>query len=338
MNRVIIIAEAGVNHNGDMLIAKRLIDVAVDAGVDYVKFQTFKSENLVSKSAKKAEYQIENTKNASENQLQMLKKLELSHVQHLELISYCEQKSINFFSTAFDLDSLDYLHSLGLKMVKIPSGEITNLPYLRKAASLFREVIVSSGMSTMEEIDAAISIFLEAGIVREKITILHCNTEYPTPMKDVNIRAMLSIQEKFGTKIGYSDHTLGIEVPIAAVALGAKMIEKHFTLDRNLPGPDQLASLEPDELKNMVLAIRNIELAIGGSGIKEPSESELKNILIARKSIVAKSNIKKGERFNENNITTKRPGNGVSPMKWDIVLGKVAAKDFEMDDLIELEE
>ena len=338
MNRVIIIAEAGVNHNGDMLIAKRLIDVAVDAGVDYVKFQTFKSENLVSKTAKKAEYQIENTKDASENQFQMLKKLELSHVQHLELISYCERKSINFFSTAFDLDSLEYLHSLGLKMVKIPSGEITNLPYLRKAASLFREVIVSSGMSTMEEIDEAISIFLEAGIVREKITILHCNTEYPTPMKDVNIRAMLSIKEKFGTKIGYSDHTLGIEVPIAAVALGAKMIEKHFTLDRNLPGPDQLASLEPEELKNMVLAIRNIELAIGGSGIKEPSESELKNIVIARKSIVAKSNIKKGERFRENNITTKRPGNGVSPMKWDIVLGKVATKDFEMDDLIELEE
>lgn len=338
MDRVIIIAEAGVNHNGDMVIAKRLIDVAVNAGVDYVKFQTFKSENLVSKFAKKAEYQIENTKDASENQLQMLKKLELSHVQHLELISYCEQKNINFFSTAFDLDSLDYLHSLGLKMVKIPSGEITNLPYLRKAAFLFKEVIISSGMSTMEEIDEAISIFLEAGIVREKITILHCNTEYPTPMKDVNIRAMLSIQEKFGTKIGYSDHTLGIEVPIAAVALGAKMIEKHFTLDRNLPGPDQLASLEPKELKNMVLAIRNIELAIGGNGIKEPSESELKNILIARKSIVAKSNIKKGERFNENNITTKRPGNGVSPMKWDIVLGKVASKDFEMDDLIELEE
>ena len=338
MNRVIIIAEAGVNHNGDMLIAKRLIDVAVDAGVDYVKFQTFKSENLVSKSAKKAEYQIENTKDASENQFQMLKKLELSHVQHLELISYCERKSINFFSNAFDLDSLEYLHSLGLKMVKIPSGEITNLPYLRKAASLFREVIVSSGMSTIEDIDEAISIFLEAGIVREKITILHCNTEYPTPMKDVNIRAMLSIQEKFGTKIGYSDHTLGIEVPIAAVALGAKMIEKHFTLDRNLLGPDQLASLEPEELKNMVLAIRNIELAIGGSGVKEPSESELKNIVIARKSIVAKSNIKKGERFSENNITTKRPGNGVSPMKWDIVLGKVATKDFEMDDLIELEE
>uniref|UniRef100_UPI004047DE4D N-acetylneuraminate synthase n=1 Tax=Algoriphagus sp. TaxID=1872435 RepID=UPI004047DE4D len=336
MNRVIIIAEAGVNHNGDLSIAKRLIDVAVYAGVDFVKFQTFKSENLVSKSAKKAKYQIENTKDASENQLQMLQKLELSHDQHLELISYCEQKRINFFSTAFDLDSLVYLHSLGLSMVKIPSGEITNLPYLRKAAFLFKEVIISSGMSTIQEIGEAISIFLEAGISRENITILHCNTEYPTPMKDVNILAMLSIQEQFGTKIGYSDHTLGIEVPIAAVALGAKMIEKHFTLDRNLPGPDQSASLEPLELKSMVLAIRNIELAISGNGIKEPSESEMKNIAIARKSIVAKLNIKKGERFNENNITTKRPGIGISPMKWDDVIGKVASKDFEMDDLIEL--
>lgn len=338
MNRVIIIAEAGVNHNGDISVAKKLIDVAVEAGVDYVKFQTFKSENLVSKSAKKADYQIENTKDASENQLQMLKKLELSHAQHVELISYCEQKNIQFFSTAFDLDSLDYLHSLGLKMVKIPSGEITNLPYLRKAALLFDEVIISSGMSTMQDIDQAISVFLKAGIHRENITILHCNTEYPTPMKDVNIHAMLSIQEKFGTRIGYSDHTLGIEVPIAAVALGAKMIEKHFTLDRTLPGPDQLASLEPEELKNMVLAIRNIELAIGGTGIKEPSESEIKNMAIARKSIVAKTDIKKGERFSENNITTKRPGNGISPMKWDMVIGKFSPKNFEMDDLIELEE
>lgn len=338
MDKVIIIAEAGVNHNGDISVAKRLIDVAVEAGVDYVKFQTFKSENLVSKSARKADYQIENTKDASENQLQMLKKLELSHAQHVELISYCEQKNINFFSTAFDLDSLDYLHSLGLKMVKIPSGEITNLPYLRKAALLFEKVIISSGMSTMQELEEAILVFYKAGIDRENITILHCNTEYPTPMKDVNILAMLSIQENFGTKIGYSDHTLGIEVPIAAVALGAKMIEKHFTLDRSLPGPDQLASLEPQELKNMVLAIRNIELAMGGSGIKEPSESEIKNIVIARKSIVAKKSIKKGERFSENNITSKRPGTGISPMDWDKVMGKLASKNFEEDDLIELEE
>jgi N,N'-diacetyllegionaminate synthase len=338
MDKVIIIAEAGVNHNGDISVAKKLIDVAVEAGVDYVKFQTFKSENLVSKSAKKADYQIENTKDASENQLQMLKKLELSHAQHVELISYCEQKNINFFSTAFDLDSLDYLHSLDLKMVKIPSGEITNLPYLRKAALLFEKVIISSGMSTMQELEEAILVFYKSGIDRENITILHCNTEYPTPMKDVNILAMLSIQENFGTKIGYSDHTLGIEVPIAAVALGAKMIEKHFTLDRSLPGPDQLASLEPEELKNMVLAIRNIELAMGGSGIKEPSESERKNIVIARKSIVAKKSIKKGERFSENNITSKRPGTGISPMDWDKVMGKLASKNFEEDDLIELEE
>jgi len=338
MDKVIIIAEAGVNHNGDISVAKKLIDVAVEAGVDYVKFQTFKSENLVSKSAKKADYQIENTKDASENQLQMLKKLELSHAQHVELISYCEQKNINFFSTAFDLDSLDYLHSLDLKMVKIPSGEITNLPYLRKAALLFEKVIISSGMSTMQELEEAILVFYKSGIDRENITILHCNTEYPTPMKDVNILAMLSIQENFGTKIGYSDHTLGIEVPIAAVALGAKMIEKHFTLDRSLPGPDQLASLEPEELKNMVLAIRNIELALGGSGIKEPSESERKNIVIARKSIVAKKSIKKGERFSENNITSKRPGTGISPMDWDKVMGKLASKNFEEDDLIELEE
>jgi len=305
MNSVIIIAEAGVNHNGDMKIAKKLIDAAVDAGVDYVKFQTFKSENLVSKEAKKADYQIENTQNASENQLQMLKKLELSHAQHEELIAYCKQKNISFFSTAFDLDSLDYLKKLGLKMVKIPSGEITNLPYLRRAASLFKEVILSSGMATMDEISDAFDIFLKAGIPKENIKILHCNTEYPTPMRDVNLMAMLSIQKRFGVTTGYSDHTLGIEVPIAAVALGGQMIEKHFTLDRSLPGPDQLASLEPEELKSMVKAIRNIELAISGSGIKEPSDSEMKNMAIARKSIVAKTSIQKGEKFTEFNITTK---------------------------------
>lgn len=336
MNKVKIIAEAGVNHNGDIQLAKQMVDVAVDARVDYVKFQTFKSESLVSKSAKKANYQIENTKDSTENQLEMLKKLELSHEQHVELVSYCQENKIDFFSTAFDLDSLDYLYSLGLSIVKIPSGEITNLPYLRKAASLFKEVIISSGMATIKEIHDALSVFLSAGVARENITILHCNTDYPTPMKDVNIKAMLSIQEHFGTDIGYSDHTLGIEVPIAAVALGAKVIEKHFTLDRNLPGPDQKASLEPIELKNMVLAIRNIELALAGSGIKEPSESEFKNIAIARKSIVAKTPIKKGERFTEFNITSKRPGYGISPMNWDIVIGNIANKDFEMDDLIEL--
>jgi N,N'-diacetyllegionaminate synthase len=337
MKKVIIIAEAGVNHNGDIELAKNLIDAAVEAGVDYVKFQTFKSENLVSKEAKKADYQIENTQNSNENQLQMLKKLELSNSQHDILVSYCKQKNIAFFSTAFDLVSLNYLKELGLKMVKIPSGEITNLPYLRKAASLFNEIILSTGMSTMNEIEDALDVFLKAGISKNNITVLHCNTEYPTPMNDVNLKAMLSIHEKFGVKIGYSDHTLGIEVPIAAVALGAQMIEKHFTLDRSLPGPDQLASLEPVELKAMVMAIRNIELAISGTGIKEPSDSELKNISIARKSIVAKKPIAKGEKFTEYNITTKRPGTGISAMQWDEVIGKTACKNFDEDELIKLE-
>lgn len=336
MEKVIIIAEAGVNHNGDINLAKKLIDVAVEAGVDYVKFQTFKSESLVSKSAKKADYQIENTQDATENQLQMLKKLELSHEQHVELMAYCRQKNISFFSTAFDIESLIYLKELGLTMVKIPSGEITNLPYLRKAAELFSKVIISTGMSTLEDIEKALNVFLSAGIKRETIYILHCNTEYPTPMEDVNLLAMLSIKNKFNVEIGYSDHTLGIEVPTAAVALGAKMIEKHFTLDRSLPGPDQLASLEPLELKAMVASIRNIELAISGNGLKEPSSSELKNMEIARKSIVAKTAINKGDIFSQSNITTKRPGNGISPMQWDEVIGQVAQTDFNADDLIKV--
>jgi N,N'-diacetyllegionaminate synthase len=335
MNKVIIIAEAGVNHNGDIKLAKSLIDVAAAAGVDYVKFQTFKSENLVSKSAKKADYQIENTQNSTETQLQMLKKLELTHLQHQELIAYCNEKNISFFSTAFDLDSLAYLSKLGLSIVKIPSGEITNLPYLRKAANLFSEVIISTGMSTMKEISDALKVFIQSGILKEKITILHCNTEYPTPMQDVNLLAMLSIQKEFGVNVGYSDHTLGIEVPIAAVALGAKVIEKHFTIDKKLPGPDQLVSLEPNELKAMVLAIRNIELVISGNGIKQPSVSEKKNIQIVRKSIVANKNIIKGELFSDENITIKRPGNGISPMMWDEVIGQIAQKDFNADDLIE---
>lgn len=336
MNKVIIIAEAGVNHNGDLELAKKLIDVAVEAGVDYVKFQTFKSESLVSKFAKKASYQIENTKDAVESQLQMLKKLELSNTQHFELVQYCNNKNISFFSTAFDLESLSFLKELGLNIVKIPSGEITNLPYLRKAAALFKEVIISTGMSSMIEIEEALDVFLQEGIKKKDITILHCNTEYPTPMSDVNLNAMLAIQKMLGVKVGYSDHTMGIEVPIAAVAMGGTMIEKHFTLDRSLPGPDQLASLEPDELKNMVNSIRNIEKAIGGSGIKKPSDSEIKNISIARKSIVAKTSIQKGDRFTEFNITTKRPGIGLSPMKWDEVIGKVACQDFDKDELIKL--
>lgn len=336
MKKVLIIAEAGVNHNGSIENAFKLVDAAAEAGVDYVKFQTFKAENLVSKSAKKADYQIENTGNAEESQLQMLKNLELSHEQHEQIIDYCKQKNIQFFSTAFDLESLQYLKDIGLELVKIPSGEITNLPYLRKAAKLFKEVILSTGMSTLEDIQNAVSVFEKEGISKNKITILHCNTEYPTPFEDVNLLAMLHIQKEFGTEIGYSDHTLGIEVPVAAVALGAKVIEKHFTLDKTMEGPDHKASLEPEELKMMVSQIRNIEKAISGSGLKEPSTSEMKNIAIARKSIVAKKNIEKGSIFTEENITVKRPGIGISPMMWDEVLGKKAVKDFNEDELIEL--
>lgn len=331
---VIIIAEAGVNHNGSIENAFRLIDAAAEAGVDYIKFQTFKSENLVSESAKKADYQVQNTGKSEESQLQMLKKLELSKEQHQQLIEYCNGKNIRFFSTAFDLDSLEYLHEIGLQIVKIPSGEITNLPYLRKASRLFNEVILSTGMATLDEIKEAFDVFINAGICKENITILHCNTEYPTPYEDVNLKAMLHIQKVFGTRVGYSDHTLGIEVPIAAVALGALVIEKHFTLDKNMEGPDHKASLEPKELNLMVSAIRNIERAISGSGTKEVTKSEKKNISIARKSIIAKQTIRKGEIFTEDNITAKRPGTGISPMKWDEIIGKAAIRDFVKDELI----
>lgn len=330
----VIIAEAGVNHNGSFENALKLVDAAVDAGVDYVKFQTFKAEALVSKDAKKAEYQVQNTGNASDTQLQMLKKLELSAKDHEELIRYCQSKQIKFFSTAFDLDSLQYLKDLGLELVKIPSGEITNLPYLRKAAKLFKEVILSTGMATMDEIQAALQVFTENGITKDRITILHCNTEYPTPMDDVNLKAMLNIGNTFGTRIGYSDHTLGIEVPIASVALGATIVEKHFTLDKSMDGPDHAASLEPYELTAMVKAIRNIEAAISGSGLKEPSASEMKNIEIVRKSIVAISPIKKGELLTTKNIGVKRPGSGISPMKWDTIIGTYAITDFDEDQLI----
>jgi len=336
MKRVTVIAEAGVNHNGDINLAKQLIDVAAEAGVDFVKFQTFSADKLVSKNAKKAEYQKENTKDGDESQYQMLKNLELSFSNHYELIEYCKSKAVNFFSTAFDLESLKFLADLGITMVKIPSGEITNLPYLKLASELFDEIIISTGMSTIDDIKGALNVFVANGIPLSKITILHCNTEYPTPMADVNLKAMLHIENIFNTKIGYSDHTLGIEVPIAAVALGAVVIEKHFTLDRNLPGPDHLASLEPKELKDMVSAIRNIELAIDGSGIKEPSQSERKNMKIARKSIVAKKEISKGEFFSEFNLDVKRPGEGISPMLWDEVIGKIATKNYSKDDLIEL--
>ena len=264
----------------------------------------------------------------------MLKKLELSYEQHQLIINYCVQKGIKFFSTAFDIESLEYLAGIGLETVKIPSGEITNLPYLRKAAALFKRVILSTGMSTIEDIDLALKIFTEAGVLKKNIVVLHCNTEYPTPMKDVNLKAMLHIQKEFGTTIGYSDHTLGIEVPIAAVALGAKVIEKHFTLDKSMDGPDHMSSLEPKELKAMVAAIRNIEQALSGTGIKEPSESEKRNKVIVRKSIIAKKNIKKGEEFTEENLIVKRPGNGISPLLWDEVIGKKARRDFNEDELI----
>lgn len=336
MRKTIIIAEAGVNHNGSMENAFKLVDAAVDAGVDYVKFQTFKADKLVSKDAKKADYQKKQSNVAEESQFQMLKKLELSEANHAQLMDYCKAKKISFFSTAFDLESLQYLADIGLTLVKIPSGEITNLPYLRKAALLFKEIILSTGMATLAEVKDAVNVFETAGITKDSITILHCNTEYPTPMKDVNLQAMLTLKKEFGTAIGYSDHTLGIEVPIASVALGASVIEKHFTIDRTMEGPDHGASLEPDELKAMVSAIRNIELAMSGTGIKEPSESEIKNILVARKSIVAQVEISKGEFFTLENITVKRPGNGISPMLWDEVIGKRAEKDFKVDELISI--
>lgn len=334
-DKVLIIAEAGVNHNGSLEIAKRLIDEASSAGVDIIKFQTFKAEKLVSKAAKQAEYQKKNIGKGEETQYAMLKKLELSNEQHEELIAYCKSKNIRFFSTAFDMDSIDYLHSLDLGLWKIPSGEITNYPYLKKIASYKEPVILSTGMCELTDIENAINVLVGNGVSKDIITVLHCNTEYPTPMKDVNLKAMLEIKEKFGVKIGYSDHTEGIEIPIAAVALGATVIEKHFTLDKNMEGPDHKASLEPSELKAMVKSIRNIEQALG-TGHKTISESERKNIEIARKSIVAAKDIKEGEIFTEENITVKRPGNGISPMEWENVVGKVAKRNFQEEELIEL--
>ena len=332
---VLIIAEAGVNHNGSLELAKQLIDKAVEAGVDIIKFQTFKSEKLVSKAARQAEYQQRNIGKKDEGQLAMLKKLELSQADHEELISYCNERGIRFFSTAFDMDSIDYLHSLDMGLWKIPSGEITNYPYLRKIAQYKEPVILSTGMCELSDIEAAMKVLLDFGIQKEQITILHCNTEYPTPFADVNLKAMLEIGEKFGVQIGYSDHTRGIEVPIAAVALGATVIEKHFTLDKNMEGPDHKASLEPDELKAMVSAIRNIEQALG-SGHKTISESERKNIEIARKSIVAARFIEAGELLTEENLTVKRPGNGISPMRWNEVVGTRAVQSFNEEDPIQL--
>lgn len=332
--KTLIIAEAGANHNGSLDLAYKLVDVAVEAKVDMVKFQTGKAEKVISKYAPKAEYQ-EKTTGKSESQLEMCKKLDLNYQEHLQLIDYCRQNRIKFLSSPFDLDSIEMLEKLGVDIFKIPSGEITNLPYLRKIGSLNKAIIMSTGMADLSEVKVALNILIHSGTSKEKITILHCNTEYPTPFEDVNLRAMLTILDELGVKVGYSDHTLGIEVPVAAVAMGAEVIEKHFTLDRNMEGPDHKASLEPDELKAMVRAIRNIEKALGG-GIKHPSPSELKNRFIARKSIVAAREIKKGETFMEENITAKRPGTGISPMRWDEVIGQKAIRDFPVDELIEL--
>jgi len=329
---VFIIAEAGVNHNGSIELAKKLIDVASETGADAVKFQTFKAEKLVSKNAQKAAYQKETT-DAQESQFAMIKKLELDLDTHKELMTYCREKEIMFLSTPFDLQSITMLNDLGLKIFKIPSGEITNLPYLRAIGALKKEVILSTGMATMDEVSAAFSVLVEAGTPKKNITILHANTMYPTPMEDVNLRAMPNIGKTFDVAFGYSDHTLGIEVDIAAVAMGASIIEKHFTLDKTMQGPDHKASLEPHELKAMVQGIRNIELALG-SEVKQPSPSEMPNMQVARKSIVAARKIKKGEILTAENLTVKRPGNGISPMQWDEVVGTFAQRDYEEDELI----
>jgi N,N'-diacetyllegionaminate synthase len=329
---VFIIAEAGVNHNGKIDLAYKLIDVAYESGADAVKFQTFKTENLVSKNAPKAPYQ-KNITSQLESQFSMLKKLELDFSVHKKLINYCKKKGIVFLSTPFDHESIDLLNELNLKIFKIPSGEITNLTYLRHIGSLGKEVILSTGMSNLKEIEDALKILIDSGTSKGNITVLHANTMYPTPMEDVNLRAMQTIRDKFGVSVGYSDHTLGIEVDIAAVTMGATVIEKHFTLDKTMDGPDHKSSINPEELTMMVNSIRNIEKALGSS-IKKPSKSEEPNIATARKSIVASRSIKKGEIFTEQNITIKRPGTGISPMEWDSMIDKVAKHDYKKDDLL----
>ena len=334
-DRTIIIAEAGVNHNGSMEMAKAMVDVAADAGVDYIKFQTFKSELLVTSQAQQADYQKRQAKEEDNSQLSMLRKLELSEENHYELIDYCNERGVKFLSTAFDFKSLEFLSSLNLDFWKIPSGEITNYPYLKKIAQTHLPVVMSTGMCTNEDIERALNVIVNNGVSIKDIILLHCNTQYPTPYSDVNLRAMAEMSERFGVKVGYSDHTEGIDVPIAAVALGASVIEKHFTLDRTLPGPDHRASLEPHELKRMVEAIRNVETALGRAN-KQVTSSESVNIIAARKSIVASTKIQQGELFTEDNLTVKRPGNGLSPMLWDEVIGKTAYRDFNVDELIEL--
>ncbi len=334
MSKVVIIAEAGVNHNGSFEMACRLADEAKRAGADYVKFQTGIPENVISVRAEQAEYQKHNT-GTSESQLDMVRKIMLRPDDFKPLKEYCDSIGIRFLSTPFDLDSIDILKPLEMDLWKIPSGEITNLPYLRKIASMGQPVVMSTGMSRLGEVDDAVGVLLDGGLTLDMITLLHCNTEYPTPYTDVNLRAMLTLRDAIGCRVGYSDHTLGIEVPVAAVAMGAEVIEKHFTLDKTLPGPDHMASLEPAELKAMVSAIRHTEAALG-SGRKDVSPSERKNIAIARKSIIAARPISKGERFSHDNLTVKRPGNGISPMLWDTVVGLEAPRDFEPDELIEL--
>jgi N,N'-diacetyllegionaminate synthase len=332
MDKVLIIAEAGVNHNGDTKLALELIDVAAESGADIVKFQTFSADRLVTKNTSKADYQVE-IMGATESQYDMLRRLELSPAVHDELIAHAASRGIEFMSTAFDEESVDFLVSKGLRRFKVPSGEITNLRYLRCIASVADEVIISTGMSTLQDIAAALAVFDVVQVPWNRITVLHCTTEYPAPMQDVNLRAMQTIAREFGVKIGYSDHTLGIEVSIAAVAMGATVIEKHFTLDQSLPGPDHNSSLEPDQLKAMVLAIRNIEEALG-DGVKAPSFNEAKNLPIVRKSLVAVQPIKAGEPFSNQNIGAKRPGTGISPMRLDEVVGKLAPYDFARDELI----
>lgn len=332
-NRVLVIAEAGVNHNGDIQLAKQLIDAAASADADFVKFQTFNANRQVTRSAKKADYQTQTT-DSSESQHEMLRRLELTEAMHHQLIAHCAMRNIGFFSTGFDIESIDLLVSLGQDYLKIPSGEITNLPYLRHIGQLGKAIILSTGMATLGEIEAAIDVLEQVGTPRGKLTVLHCTTEYPTPMSEVNLRAMQSIQSAFGVAVGYSDHTQGIEVAIAAVAMGATVIEKHFTLDRKLPGPDHQASLEPAELSAMVAAIRNIEVALG-DGIKRLTPSEARNKPVARKSMVASRAIKVGEVFTVENLTTKRPGTGISPMRWDEFLGKKAPRNFAADELID---
>ena len=334
MVNTLIIAEAGVNHNGSLETAYKLIDVAVDAGVDVVKFQSGKAEKVISKYAPKAEYQ-KNLTGKEESQLEMCQKFDLDYQTHLKLINYCKQKKIRFLSSPFDIDSIDMLHELRLDVLKIPSGEITNLPYLEKIGALNKSIIMSTGMAELGEVKEALEILVNAGTNKKKVTILHCNTEYPTPYEDVNLNAMLTIRDKLGVRVGYSDHTLGIEVPTAAVVLGAEVIEKHFTLSKDMLGPDHKASLDPAELKSMVCSIRNVEKILG-NGVKCVSPSEKKNKTAARKSIVAFRSIKKGEVFCEKNITTKRPGLGISPMRWNEVVGMIAKRDFFADELIDL--